>query len=134
MTALDTNILVRLVTEDDASQLPIVLTIMRESTLFVAKSVLLETAWVLGFTYGLSRDRVNSILRALVAYPNIHLEDAGAVLRALDYHREGMDFADALHLASSPPGAPFATFDRKLASRAAEIDGASPVRLLGGIR
>jgi hypothetical protein len=42
-----------------------------------------------------------------------------------------MDFADALHLASSDEGAELVTFDRKLASKARALGGLAPLRLLG---
>jgi len=46
-------------------------------------------------------------------------------------YQQGMDFADALHLASSEEAAEFVTFDRKLSSRAPELPGMPAVRLLG---
>jgi predicted nucleic acid-binding protein len=46
------------------------------------------------------------------------LEDELAVAKALDWFQEGLDFADALHLASAGNAKRFATCDRKLARQA----------------
>jgi predicted nucleic-acid-binding protein len=49
------------------------------------------------------------------------VEDAPVVAQALDWYAAGMDFADALHLASSQTADQFVTFDRKLAAKAAKL-------------
>lgn len=43
------------------------------------------------------------------------VEDELAVAKALDWFKDGLDFADALHLASAGSAKQFATFDQKLA-------------------
>ena len=53
-----------------------------------------------------------------VGLRQVELENPGAIALALDWHAQGMDFADALHLASSSKATHFATFDRKLAKQA----------------
>jgi len=57
-------------------------------------------------------------LRALVGLEAVFLEDEVSVAKALDSFKEGLDFADALHLASAGDATQFATFDRKLARQA----------------
>ena len=47
MLAADTNLLVRVVTEDDAEQSPKARRILAENPIFISKTVLLETEWVL---------------------------------------------------------------------------------------
>lgn len=134
MTALDTNVLVRVVTADDPDQLPAALEVMRSGPLFVPKTVLLETEWVLRYCYKLTREAALGSLRKIVGYRGLAVEDRGAVLHALTWSAQGMDFADALHLASSASAARFATFDRTLAE-GAEAAGAAPaVELLSGSR
>lgn len=49
---------------------------------------------------------------AVLAIAGIDVEDRSAVTVALGWHRAGMDFADALHLASSSAARAFASFDR----------------------
>ncbi len=130
MIALDTNIVVRLLTADDPGQHRVAVELMRDNATMLPKTVLLETAWVLGFTYGFDANSVNQALRLLAGYPELHLEDRDAVLVALDWNLRGLELADALHLASSSRADAFATFDRKLANRGAGIDGAVAVHLL----
>jgi predicted nucleic acid-binding protein len=65
---------------------------------------------------------------ALMVLPDLVCGDAGAVADAIRWMRECMDSADALHLASARPAGRFATFDDKLAKRAAKIADIAVVR------
>lgn len=133
MIALDTNVLVRVVTADDPEQLEIALKVIRSSPLWISKTVLLETEWVLRYSYELAPVAILDALRRLLGLRNLQVEDRGAVLRALSLFEAGVDFADALHLASSSEADSFATFDRTLAQRAgkAQHEGLPQVELLG---
>ena len=133
MIALDTNVLVRVVTADDPEQLAIALKVFGSGQLWIPKTVLLETEWVLRFSYELAPDVILNVLRRLLGFRNLQVEDRGAVLRALSLLETGVDFADALHLASSADAERFATFDRTLAQRSAKAghEGLPPVDLLG---
>jgi hypothetical protein len=53
--------------------------------------------------------------------PNLEVEDGAAVARAMLWFEQGMDFADALHLASLGGEVQFATFDRSLVSTAERL-------------
>ena len=130
MTALDTNVIVRVVTRDDLRQLPAALAVMQSGDLWISKTVLLETEWVLRYSYELSRSVIAEAFRKLLGYRSLQVEDRGVVLRALAWFRSGLDFADALHLASSHPAERFATFDRTLALDAGEIADAPEIQLL----
>jgi len=132
MIALDTNVLVRLITRDDPQQAQAAAEVMRADALWLSKTVLLELVWVLGYTYGFDRPNITLALTTLLGLEHLRVEDAAAVAVAVRCYGQGMDFADALHLASSEDAAEFVTFDRKLSSRAQEIQGTTPVRLLGG--
>lgn len=138
MIALDTNVIVRLVTQDDPAQAEAARAIFEAGELWASKTVLLETEWVLRYSYELSREAIAETLTRLLGYRPLQVEDRGTVLRALGWFRQGLDFADALHLASAPPAASpddrFVTFDRPLAQAAARLDGAPEVRLLEGRR
>jgi predicted nucleic acid-binding protein len=57
----------------------------------------------------------------LVALPNIRCEDETAVVTALEWAMRGLDFADALHLASVGSADAFATFDAALVKRAGSV-------------
>ncbi|HKH49707.1 MAG TPA: type II toxin-antitoxin system VapC family toxin [Thermoanaerobaculia bacterium] len=133
MIALDTNVLVRVVTADHPEQLALALEVLQSGELWVSKTVLLETEWVLRYSYELSPDVILETLRRLLGYRNLQVEDRGAVLQAFSLVEAGMDFADSLHLASSADAERFATFDRTLAklARKAQQDGLPPVDLLG---
>lgn len=130
MISLDTNVLVRVVTRDDPTQLPIALELMRRNRLFVTKTVLLELEWVLRYTYELSHSAVLSALRTILGYPRLQVEDRADVLIALEGFAEGMDFADALHVATSSHCQAFATFDRPLARKAKALGMEPAVRKL----
>jgi predicted nucleic-acid-binding protein len=123
--AIDTSILVRLVTRDDDAQAKRAAALFEREQIYVGKTVLLETEWVLRFSYELSRPVILNVLRNSVGLPQVTVEDSPAVAEALDLFETGMDFADALHLASSREAAHFATFDERLKKRA---DAASPGR------
>ena len=128
MKAIDTNILVRVVTRDDPEQFAAAAEVMKAGSLWVAKTVLLETAWVLQFAYRLPREVCLDALRRIVGYENLTVEDNAGVLRALAWAAQGMEFADALHLASAGECEEFVTFDRKFVSKAGEIEEGVPVR------
>ena len=125
MIAIDTSILVRLVTRDDDAQARRAAALFEREQIYVGKTVLLETEWVLRFSYELSRPVILNALKSSVGLPQVTVEDSPAVAEALDLFETGMDFADALHLASSREAAHFATFDERLKKRA---DAASPGR------
>jgi predicted nucleic-acid-binding protein len=130
--SLDTNVLVRVVTADDPGQLAMALEVMRSERLWLCKSVLLETEWVLRYSYKLPRKTILDTFTHLLGYPNLSLEAPSQVHLALDLYREGLDFADALHLASSTGADRFATFDRELASGARRLEAVPAVELLAG--
>jgi predicted nucleic-acid-binding protein len=130
MIAVDTNVLVRLVTNDDPKQSPRAAQLFVREDVLVPKTVLLETEWVLRGAYDLAPTVIRSAFERLLAVPSVTLEDAPAVARALSWYAAGMDFADALHLASSAPCAGFTTFDGQFAKRAKKLGMTPPVALL----
>ena len=118
MRAVDTNVLVRLLTDDDEAQTRIAKRVMAAGDTFISSTVLLETEWVLRGAYRFAPNEVNLALSALGGLRGVTFEAPNVVAQALDWHREGMDFADAIHLASASSCELFVTFDRKLASQA----------------
>jgi predicted nucleic-acid-binding protein len=113
MVAVDTNVLVRFLVRDDAKQAARAASLMRGNEIWISKTVLLETEWVLRSLYVFSTPSLVLALRALAGLQNVLLEDELAVARALDWFGDGMDLADALHLASCGNAQQFATFDLK---------------------
>ena len=121
MIAVDTNVLVRFLVRDDPKQAARAGSLIRTSPVWISKTVFLETEWVLRSLYGFSAAALTEAIRALAGLQNVFLEDEVAVAKALDWYREGLDFADALHLASVGNAKQFATFDRKLAKQARRL-------------
>ncbi|MBW1786524.1 MAG: type II toxin-antitoxin system VapC family toxin [Deltaproteobacteria bacterium] len=121
MIALDTNILVRLLTADNPAQAKRVAKLIEGDDIFIPKTVVLETEWVLRHAYGIAKNTLISAFRKLFGLQNLTLEDPKTVLLALSWHEEGLDFADALHLASSFKATRFATFDKALRKRASKV-------------
>ncbi len=131
MIALDTNVLVRVITLDDPQQATQAVELMESDRLWLSKTVLLELEWVLRYSYQLSVETIANALRSLLGNRRIEIEDRTAVVRALRLFSTGLDFADALHLASSGPADRFATFDRQLAGAAGTLATPLEVKLLG---
>jgi predicted nucleic-acid-binding protein len=75
---------------------------------------LLESAWVLEGAYRFPRAQVVAALRAIAGLPGVTLTNAAAMHTALNWADEGMDFADAMHLALTTECDAFVTFDRNL--------------------
>lgn len=121
MRAIDTNVVVRYLTGDHPQQSKKAKALIEGETVFVATTVLLETEWVLRGVYGLGQPDVVRALRAFAGLSTVTLEDASLAARALDWSAQGMDFADALHLARASACAAFQTFDRRFVSAAGKL-------------
>lgn len=118
MRAIDTNVIVRFLTADDAAQAQAARKVLAGGDIFVSLTVLLETEWVLRAGYGLNVMEIVEALRALAGLPGVSIENPAQLALALDWTGKGMDFADALHLAGANHCAAFVSFDRKLAKHA----------------
>lgn len=77
---------------------------------------------MLRVSYRLDRAAILRGLSALLGMAQVTAEDSVRVTAAVDWYQAGMDFADALHLASSIGSAQrFGTFDANMARRARAI-------------
>lgn len=121
MIAVDTNIVVRLLTRDDPQQFERAEGCFAEAEVFVPDSVLLETAWVLESVYSFSEAQIATALRKLLGLPSVRLAESDTVALALEWYEQGLDFADAIHLAKSRHVDEFRTFDRGFVSHAAGL-------------
>lgn len=134
MLALDTNILARYyVAEGGAARAQEEVAravIDGGAQLFVAKTVVLELEWVLRGVYGHPPRDVCRVFDHLLSLGHVAIEDRAAVESALGNLRQGLDFADALHHASSRGCEAFLTFDAKgFAAKARRLAITPPVRL-----
>jgi predicted nucleic-acid-binding protein len=119
MLAVDTNILVRYIAKDDSEQSPRAANLMKREEIFICKTVLLELEWVLRAVYKLEFPAMLRALNGIVGLPNVSVEDEIAVAQALIWFEDGLDFADALHLASRSQAKNFVSFDSKLRKKLA---------------
>ncbi|WGV25205.1 type II toxin-antitoxin system VapC family toxin [Halotia branconii] len=118
MVAVDTNIVVRLLTQDDELQYQKSQEIFQTQDVFIADTVILETEWVLRFAYKFKPNEICLALRKLFGLPNVYLVNTNLVAQALQWHKNGLGFADAFHLAQSQHHSYFYTFDEKLIKNA----------------
>lgn len=122
MIALDTNILVRYLLDDDEAQAEIAEALLASGEIcFIPITVWLELVWVLE-CYDCQRQDIAKALRHLLGLPNLQTGESSALLRALNGFEDGADFADALHVALSAQAESFVTFDQSLVKRAKRLD------------
>ena len=105
MIAVDTNIVVRLLTQDDEQQYNASLKLFQEQDIFIPDTVILETEWVLRFAYRFQPAEICQALQNLLGLPNVQVTDARLLAQVLQWHGQGLDFADALHLPERTVGA-----------------------------
>jgi len=129
--AVDTNVLVRLLTEDEPKQAAAARSLFADGPIWIAKTVLLETGWVLRSLYGFDENDVSRAFTRLLGLKNVHAEDEPAVAAALALVAHGIELADAIHLSSRPAGAAFVTLDQSFIRRAKRA-GASAVSGISG--
>jgi predicted nucleic-acid-binding protein len=134
MLALDTNVLARYYVREAGgarAQEDVARAVIERGTqLFVAKTVVLELEWVLRGVYGHPPKDVCRVIEHLLSLGHIEVEDRAAVESALGNLKKGLDFADALHHASSRRCEALLTFDaRGFVGKARRLAITPPVRL-----
>ena len=127
MLAIDTNLVIRYLTNDHPKQSPRARALIDGQSVFVAVTVMLEVEWVLRSTYDYRPAEVARAMRAFAGLPTVTVEDGAVVARALDLAENGMDFADALHLGKAAHCDGMVSFDRKFV-KAAKAAGYDTVR------
>ena len=122
MIALDTNVLIRFLVEDDGAQSRratklIEGAVARDEQLFISDTVMCETVWVLSSAYRFSRAEIVDALSQLLRARSVVFSSTDSIARALDaYRKERGDFADYLirEHARSAGAETVATFDGAL--------------------
>ena len=131
MAALDTNVLVRYVVQDDAAQLAaakrlIIRCVGEGQTLFVPVTVVLELEWVLRSSFEFGKNEVLLTLSSLFSAAELTFESERALEVALQlFRKSSAEFADCLHIALAAQASeqPLWTFDKG----AAKVSGAQLV-------
>ena len=117
MIAIDTNVLVRLLVNDQPIQGKASQKLFASEDIFIPDTVLLETEWVLRAAYGLGRIEVCAAFRRVCGLRNVAVSDGPLIAQVIDWHEAGFDFADAFHLSLSQHLDAIKTFDEKFAKR-----------------
>ncbi len=126
MVAIDTNVLVRLIVQDDDDQVADARSFVASGA-WVSNLVLAETVWVLKAVYRKDRNELIFAVERLVEHDTIILEDEVAAKAALENFRtsSALNFSDCLilQIARRAGHTPLGTFDRQLA----KLDGARQI-------
>ncbi len=75
MIAFDTCLVVRFVTDDNQTQADLAESLMRDNTVFIPRTVLLESEWVLRSRYQKPREAIAAFFNALLETENVVIED-----------------------------------------------------------
>jgi predicted nucleic-acid-binding protein len=118
MRAVDTNVIVRLITRDDEAQVRSAEAYIAAGGAWISHLVLVEVVWVLASVYELSRKEIAGAVEMLLEQENLVVQEPGIAAAALALYRKGgvRDFADCL-IVEVTRGAghlPLGTFDRRL--------------------
>ena len=122
MRAVDTNVLVRLVTRDDTKQVAAAENFVASGA-WVSHLVLAEATWVLTSVYDRGPGEIATAVDMLLNHQHLTLQDPDAVAAAVGHFRRrpALGFSDclALEIARKAGHLPLGTFDRNLA----KLDG-----------
>ena len=93
MIAVDTNIIVRLLTKDDEEQFIKSHHLFKHNEIFISDTVILEVEWVLRYAYEFDNVRIKDGLAMLFGLENIHIANPNSIANALNWYAFGLDFA-----------------------------------------
>lgn len=126
MRAVDTNVLVRLLTRDDPRQAAAAEAFVAGGA-WVSHIVLVEAIWVLDSVYRVKRKSIAAALDMLLDHKSLVIEGPDVVAAAVAAYRgtSGVGFSDCLVLETARKAGhlPLGTFDRELA----RFDGATRI-------
>ena len=117
MRAIDTNVLVRLITRDDPRQVASAEVFVKPGA-WVSILALAEATWVLASVYERSAAELAAAIEVLLNYNELVFQDSDVVAAALELFRSrpSLGFSDCLmlHVARKAGHLPLGTFDRNL--------------------
>ena len=125
MICVDTNIIIRFLTQDDAKQYKKAFNIFNSREVFIPDTVILETEWVLRHAYEFSPEDICNALEKLFGLNNVHLTNPSLIAQAIQWRKQGMDFSDALHLTQCQQYDKLYTFDKKFSSQSKGLTNCS---------
>ena len=118
MRAADTNVLVRLITRDDETQVASAEAFVLRGA-WVSHVVLAETMWVLEAAYDLAHGEIATAIEMLLNHESLTIQDGEVVVAALEQYRRrpSLGFSDCLvlEIARKAGHIPLGTFDKRLA-------------------
>jgi predicted nucleic-acid-binding protein len=118
MRAIDTNVLVRLITRDEGKQTAAAEAFVKKGA-WVSQLALAETTWVLSAVYGQDARGIADAVEMLMSHESLTVQDSDVVTLALDHfrNRPSLGFSNCLLLevARKAGHRPLGTFDRNLA-------------------
>jgi len=118
MISVDTNVIVRFLTHDDDLQFKKAFSIFNSNEVFISDTVILETEWVLRYAYDFPPEDICIAFINLFGMKNVHLSNPTFIAQAIEWHKHGLDFSDALHLTQCQQFEKLYTFDKQFSSRA----------------
>jgi len=118
MIAVDTNVIVRLITRDHEAQFKKAYAVFKKYNVFIPDTVILETEWVLRYAYQFNSVDISAAFSKLCGQPNVYLSNPSTIARVIEWYQQGVDFADAFHLAGSQSCRQLLTFDARFIKRA----------------
>ena len=129
MIALDTNILLRFVLDDNDVLSPAARRIVERNDCWISLLAAGELGYVLTSVYRSNMAEVVSYCRILMDLPTVTIERERRFARALDGVETGIDWFDAVLWASAPDGSSVFTFDKAFSKRASALGWDVQVRL-----
>lgn len=128
MTVLDTNVVVRIIVDDDPDQVQQAQALLAANRCVVPITVVLETSWVLEASYQLPVPVVTSSLRQFLGLEQVEAPHMPAIEQALQWYESGFGLAGVLHRALALTRAEaLATFDQAFIDQASDTEGCSVV-------
>jgi predicted nucleic-acid-binding protein len=123
MRAVDTNVLVRLLTRDDRKQVATAESFVSKGA-WVSTLVPMEATWVLTAAYDLTHAEIATAIDMLLHHRDLTIQESDSVAAALEQYRNrpALGFSDCLILETARKAGhlPLGTFDRNLS----KLDGA----------
>ncbi len=121
MIAVDTNILIRFLTQDDNKQYKKALNLIKKYKIFIPDTVIQETEWVLRFAYKFEVAEICHAFTALFGLENIKINNPEHISNVIKWHKQGLDFSDAMHLSNSGKANCLYSFDKSFVKSAQKV-------------